>query len=202
LAVIASWEHRPAPGQERSATLRAEGTPLPFPDVSRYLAEPGELVEPVHFVQWDRPMPPPEAYGVLARMARFPEATVYKAGESYLGKDVWAMDLMSPIEASHFSHYKATTLKPTIIYSARQHANEVSSTSHVLKLAELLLTDPAERKKLVWAFERRVLDEMAYQWPTLWWQRIIPHWAKVKGWKITPSHYLNQDLRDVWLAKD
>jgi len=148
LAVIASWEHRPAPGQERSATLRAEGTPLPFPDVSRYLAEPGELVEPVHFVQWDRPMPPPEAYGVLARMARFPEATVYKAGESYLGKDVWAMDLMSPIEASHFSHYKATTLKPTIIYSARQHANEVSSTSHVLKLAELLLTDPAERKKL------------------------------------------------------
>jgi hypothetical protein len=58
------------------------------------------------------------------------------------------MDLMSPIEASHFSHYKATTFKPTVIYSARQHANEVSSTSHVLKLAELLLTDPAERKKL------------------------------------------------------
>jgi hypothetical protein len=73
LAVIASWEHRPAPGQERSATLRAEGTPLPFPDVSRYLAEPGELVEPVHFVQWDRPIPPQEAYGVLARMARFPK---------------------------------------------------------------------------------------------------------------------------------
>jgi len=151
LAVAASWEHRPAPGQERSATLRPEGTPLPFPDPTRYLAEPGEsvdLLEPVDLVQWERPMPPPEAYGVLARMARFAEATVYKAGESYLGKDVWAMDLMSPIEASHFSHHKATTLKPTVIYSARQHANEVSSTSHVLKLAELLLTDPEERKKL------------------------------------------------------
>ena len=71
-----------------------------------------------------------------------------------------------------------------------------------LNLKQARATDPAERKKLVWAFERRVLDEMAYQWPTLWWQRIIPHWAKLKGWKITPSHYLNQDLRDVWLAKD
>ncbi|MBI2563196.1 MAG: ABC transporter substrate-binding protein [candidate division NC10 bacterium] len=71
-----------------------------------------------------------------------------------------------------------------------------------LYLKQARMTDPAERKRLVWAFERRVLDEMAYQWPTLWWQRIIPHWAKLKGWKITPSHYLNQDLRDVWLAKE
>jgi hypothetical protein len=39
-------------------------------------------------------------------------------------------------------------LKPTVVYSARQHANEVSSTSHVLKLAELLLTDAAFRAKL------------------------------------------------------
>ncbi len=75
-------------------------------------------------------------------MAEYPEATTYRVGGSYLGKDVWAMDLMSPIEASHWSHAKATTFKPTVIYSARQHANEVSSTSHVLKLAELLLTDP------------------------------------------------------------
>ncbi|MBI2002952.1 MAG: ABC transporter substrate-binding protein, partial [candidate division NC10 bacterium] len=71
-----------------------------------------------------------------------------------------------------------------------------------LYLKQARATDPVERKKLVWAFERRVLDEMAYQWPTLWWQRIIPHWAKLRGWKITPSHYLNQDLRDVWLAKE
>jgi hypothetical protein len=142
LEVIAAWEHRPGPGQERSSVLPAGGDPRPSPDVSRYLADAKEGV------QWERPMPPSEAYGVLARMARFPEATVYKAGESYLGKDIWAMDLTSPIEASHFSHHKATTFKPTIIYSARQHANEVSSTSHVLRLAELLLTDPEERKKL------------------------------------------------------
>ena len=85
---------------------------------------------------------------MLAKMSAFKEATVYKVGQSYLGKDVWAMDLMPPIEASHWSQAKQTTLKPTIVYSARQHANEVSSTSHVLKMAELLLTDPDYHDKL------------------------------------------------------
>lgn len=62
-------------------------------------------------------------------------------------------------------------------------------------------TSPKERLTLLRQFEKRVLDEQAYQFHILWWQRIIPHWAKVKGWKITPSHYLNQDLRDVWLSE-
>lgn len=64
-----------------------------------------------------------------------------------------------------------------------------------------LETNPERRKQLVWQFERRALDEMAYQFPTLWWQRIIPHSSQVRGWRITPSHYLNQDLTDVWLAE-
>ena len=63
-------------------------------------------------------------------------------------------------------------------------------------------TDPKERYRLIRQFEKRVLDEMAYQFPTLWWHRIIPHWARVRGWIITPSHYLNQDLTDVWLAPE
>ena len=25
--------------------------------------------------------------------------------------------------------------------------------------------------------------------------------SRLKGWKIGPSHYVNQDLRDVWLAQ-
>ncbi len=37
---------------------------------------------------------------------------------------------------------KLTALKPTIFITGRQHANEVSSTSHILRLAELLVTDP------------------------------------------------------------
>jgi hypothetical protein len=30
---------------------------------------------------------------------------------------------------------------------------------------------------------------------------IIPHSAKVRGWTITPSHYINQQLDAVWLAQ-
>jgi peptide/nickel transport system substrate-binding protein len=62
-------------------------------------------------------------------------------------------------------------------------------------------TDPKERAKLLRQFEKRALDEKAYQFPVLWWQRIVPHSSKLKGWKITPSHYVNQDLRDVWLSE-
>ena len=68
--------------------------------------------------------------------------------------------------------------------------------------AQSRATDPDARRKLIWEFERRVLDEQAHTVPTLWWHRIVPHWARVRGWKITASHYLNQDLRDVWLAPE
>lgn len=61
--------------------------------------------------------------------------------------------------------------------------------------------DVEARRKLIAQFERRVLDEQAHYIPTLWWHRIVPHSAAVRGWKITPSHFLNQDLRDVWLSE-
>jgi peptide/nickel transport system substrate-binding protein len=27
----------------------------------------------------------------------------------------------------------------------------------------------------------------------------VPHRSYVKGWKIGPSHYVNQDLATIWL---
>ena len=59
--------------------------------------------------------------------------------------------------------------------------------------------DPVERRKIMRAYETRVLAEKAWAFPTLWWYRIIPHHSKVKGWKVSPSHYLNLDLANVWL---
>ncbi|MFQ6014161.1 MAG: ABC transporter substrate-binding protein [Anaerolineae bacterium] len=61
---------------------------------------------------------------------------------------------------------------------------------------------PEERLDLIRQFEKRLLDEKVYTFPTLWWFKINPHWAKVRGWNQLPSHYLNQDLRDVWLAEE
>src|SRR5216117_2644000 len=62
-------------------------------------------------------------------------------------------------------------------------------------------TDLEERKKYLRAFEKRLLDEEAHVIYTIQWHRIIPHSSKVKGWTITPSHYLNNQLDVVWLGE-
>jgi peptide/nickel transport system substrate-binding protein len=61
--------------------------------------------------------------------------------------------------------------------------------------------DEEEQRALMRAYEKRVLDEQAHNFITLWWYRIVPHRSYVKGWKISPSHYLNQDLSRVWLDR-
>ena len=61
--------------------------------------------------------------------------------------------------------------------------------------------DPEERKRYIREFERRLLEEEAHYLMTLQWHRIIPHNARVRGWTITPSHYLSQQLDTVWLGE-
>ena len=85
-------------------------------------------------VQWDEPIDPNESASILAGLARHPGVNVYWMGRSYLGENLWAADVMLPSPALLRSWAKETTLKASIVYSGRQHANEVSSTSHILKL--------------------------------------------------------------------
>jgi peptide/nickel transport system substrate-binding protein len=61
--------------------------------------------------------------------------------------------------------------------------------------------DPEQRRRYIRAFERRLLDQEAHYIYTLQWHRIVPHSARVRGWTITPSHYLNNQLDTVWLAE-
>jgi peptide/nickel transport system substrate-binding protein len=60
--------------------------------------------------------------------------------------------------------------------------------------------DPAKRKAMIQAFEKR-LFEQAYQQPLLWWHRIVPSHKAVMGWKMSPSHNLGADLAEVWLQQ-
>jgi peptide/nickel transport system substrate-binding protein len=62
-------------------------------------------------------------------------------------------------------------------------------------------TDPAKRKTLVADVEKYAMDTKAYQYPVLWWYRIVPYLNTVRGWRIGSNHYTNQDLQTVWLAK-
>lgn len=59
--------------------------------------------------------------------------------------------------------------------------------------------DKAERRKLVREFEKRTMEQ-AYSVPILWWRRITVMQDSVKGWTMSPSHMLYQDLGEVWLA--
>jgi len=62
-------------------------------------------------------------------------------------------------------------------------------------------TDAAKQRVLMRQFEKRVLDTEAHEMMVTYWNRIIPLRSYVKGWKISPSHYINQDLANVWLDK-
>ena len=59
-------------------------------------------------------------------------------------------------------------------------------------------TDENTRKDLAAQMQRLAITS-AYSTPVLWYSRLVAHVPAMKGWKITPSHFANQDLADVWL---
>ena len=62
-------------------------------------------------------------------------------------------------------------------------------------------TDFARQRDLMRQFEKLVLDTEAHEIFPLWRYRIVPYRSYVKGWKVSPSHYVNQDLATIWLDK-
>ena len=62
-------------------------------------------------------------------------------------------------------------------------------------------TDRKERRRAIREFERRLLHDETHFIYTFQWHRIVPHSARVRGWTITPSHFLNSQLDTVWLAE-
>jgi peptide/nickel transport system substrate-binding protein len=60
-------------------------------------------------------------------------------------------------------------------------------------------TDPAKQRVAMRAFEKYMLDTQAHAMWVLWWHRIVPYRSYVKGFKIAPTHFINQDLARIWL---
>jgi len=72
------------------------------------------------------------------------------------------------------------------------------------KVTELyldMLNEPDEKKQYekMRTYEKYLIGDMAHYIPGLWWYRIVAHRTYFKGWKISPSHYLNQQLDNVWI---
>jgi peptide/nickel transport system substrate-binding protein len=70
-----------------------------------------------------------------------------------------------------------------------------------VELYNRLLREPdfGRQRDLMRQFEKRVLDTEAHELFLLWRYRIVPYRSYVKGWKVSPSHYVNQDLATIWL---
>jgi peptide/nickel transport system substrate-binding protein len=58
-----------------------------------------------------------------------------------------------------------------------------------------------KQRALMREFEKYVVDTEAHEIWVAWWYRIVPYRSYVKGWKVSPSHFINQDLAGVWLDK-
>jgi peptide/nickel transport system substrate-binding protein len=63
-------------------------------------------------------------------------------------------------------------------------------------------TDFTKLRALMRQYETRIVDTEAREFPMLWWYREIPERTYVHGWKIGPSHYINQDLSNIWLDQE
>ena len=72
------------------------------------------------------------------------------------------------------------------------------------KVTELyldMLNEPDKKKQYekMRKYEKYLLSDKVIYIPGLWWYRIVVHRSYFKGWKIGPSHYLNQQLDNVWI---
>ncbi len=61
--------------------------------------------------------------------------------------------------------------------------------------------DPGKQRALMRRFETHVLNDQVHQIWGLWWHRIVPYQSYLKGFKIAPTHFINQDLARLWLDK-
>jgi len=71
----------------------------------------------------------------------------YIGGRSYENRKIPVLEIFLPLD-KHVSLPRLVTFKPALYLSGRQHANEVSSTNYILKLAELMTLDKTYQEYL------------------------------------------------------
>jgi hypothetical protein len=82
---------------------------------------------------------------IVRGLGRLPGVKAYNGGFSYENRAVPVLEIFSP-QGKYVSLPRLIAAKPTLLITARQHANEVSSTNYILKFAELLATDKEYRE--------------------------------------------------------
>jgi hypothetical protein len=118
------------------------------PDTSAKATGARDAKPSAPLIPFNQIIDPEQSEAFIRKLAAFPEVKAYKVGHSYRGRDISIMEITLPTSSELMSVAKYSAYKPTIFISGRQHANEVSSTNHILKLGELLVTDPSYKEIL------------------------------------------------------
>jgi peptide/nickel transport system substrate-binding protein len=174
-------------------------------EAKRLLAEAGVREMRVTLLVRDIPMPHYAGADLLA--ASWKEIGITVAQDR---RNIW--DWQKAVDARDFDialdfsgdFYDDPTFQLTKYVSHDlSPVNFAGSTDRFLDalfVAQAMTTDPRQRAKMVRDFERHALTE-AYTVPLLWWNRIVATSSRLRGWSITPSHFLGQDLTEVWIAQ-
>jgi peptide/nickel transport system substrate-binding protein len=173
-------------------------------EARRLLAEAGQSNLTLTLVNRDIPVPYGPAADAVIEAWR---AIGVNASQVKLGTLEWQTALEKGDFAVAFDFAGDYADNPTLQlakYVSRDlsPSNYSASTDRLLDalyIGQAVSTDLRQRTRMIRDFERHALSE-AYAVPILWWNRIIITASAVKGWNMTPSHYIGQDLTDVWLA--
>jgi peptide/nickel transport system substrate-binding protein len=121
-------------------------------------------------------------------------------------------DWQAAVEGGHFAaafDFTADYIDDPSLQLSKYVSHDLSPSNYsgstdrfldALYIGQAISTDPQQRARIVRDFERHAITQ-AYSVPILWWDRIVITSASLKGWVMTPSHFIGQDLTDVWLAK-
>jgi len=119
---------------------KEESVPVSAPGPEPVPAPLPKLPPDVPIVDTFRVLSPEMVEAAVSRLSKYPALRTYVAGRSYENRAVPVIEAYRPF-GSNVSIARLISMKPTLYLSGRQHANEVSSTNYILKLAELLATD-------------------------------------------------------------
>ncbi len=134
----------PEPEPQPAATEKQAGAPSVTPGVGSIAAERTGSVVPSGVLS------PEMVWDAVRKLEATGKVAAYAAGTSYEGRQIPVLEVRTPLDR-YVSVPRLVTFKPTLYMSGRQHANEVSSTTYILKLAEKLALDPAAA-----AFARKI----------------------------------------------
>lgn len=126
-----------APSRTSAATLAHTGASKPGAARRAIAAAPGPLV------RWDHIIDPAESEEIIGKLAHYPAVAAYRAGTSFEGRPISVVEITNPTSSTLVSQAKLSAYKPGIFLVGRQHGNEPSSTSYMLKIAEELATNPS-----------------------------------------------------------